>query len=134
MASQAARRMCSGVSKSGSPIARLTMVLPWRRSSAMRSVAVLLGEGLMRRMRAAIREGATAVSLLVTGPWNGKPRPRLAPRRLLSGRITAPYGPVQPLASVRCRLDALAAGQQGPGARRHRLQAEVIQHAAHRAH
>src|SRR5258706_15039819 len=82
--------MCSGVSKSGSPIARLTIVLPWRLSSATRSVTVLLGEGLMRRMRAAMREVATVVLGVKT--VEGKAPTGAAPRWLLSGRITAAYG------------------------------------------
>jgi hypothetical protein len=45
--------MGSGVSKSGSPSAKLMMSRPWRRSSAARSEAALLGEGLMRSTRAA---------------------------------------------------------------------------------
>jgi hypothetical protein len=49
--------MCAGVSKSGSPMARLMMSLPVLRSSANLSAAALLGEGLMRRMRLEIRDG-----------------------------------------------------------------------------
>src|SRR5256885_14373029 len=90
MASHAARRMCSGVSKSGSLIARLTMVLPWRLSAATRSVTVLLGDGLMRRMRAAMREVAAVVLAVET--VEVKPPLGAAPRWLLSGRITAAYG------------------------------------------
>jgi hypothetical protein len=55
MATAAALRMCSGVSKSGSPTTRLTMERPWRRSSLARSAATVLGEGLMRVTRAEIR-------------------------------------------------------------------------------
>src|SRR6516164_5415340 len=53
--------MCGGVSKSGSPIARLMMSLPSRRKTAKRSAAALLGDGLIRRMRFEIREGFTDV-------------------------------------------------------------------------
>src|SRR5207253_9814260 len=60
MASQAARRMGCGVSKSGSPRAKLLISRPWRRNSAARSEAALLGEGLMRSTRAAIRDGFMA--------------------------------------------------------------------------
>jgi hypothetical protein len=48
--------MCSGVSKSGSPTTRLTIDFPWRRSSFARSAADVLGEGLMRLTREAMRE------------------------------------------------------------------------------
>eukprot|EP01022_Parablepharisma_sp_SALTPOND_P035049 TRINITY_DN939_c0_g4_i4.p1 TRINITY_DN939_c0_g4~~TRINITY_DN939_c0_g4_i4.p1 ORF type:complete len:1248 (+),score=348.87 TRINITY_DN939_c0_g4_i4:2480-6223(+) len=59
MAAAAAWRMWAGVSKSGSPTTRLTMSLPWRRNSAARSAAALLGDCLMRRTRSAIREEVT---------------------------------------------------------------------------
>src|SRR5687767_6947308 len=94
MASAAARRMCSGVSKSGSPTTRLTIDLPWRRSSLARSAAEVLGEGLMRRTRAAMR-------VLVTGlfPWmarmdgrNGTHIHHARPRQDRSGSIGGAYG------------------------------------------
>ncbi len=59
MAAAAAWRMWGGVSKSGSPTTRFTIDLPWRRSSLARSAAEVLGEGLMRRTRAAMREVVT---------------------------------------------------------------------------
>jgi len=59
IAAAAAWRIWAGVSKSGSPTTRLTIDLPWRRNSFARSAAEVLGDGLMRRTRAAIREVVT---------------------------------------------------------------------------
>src|ERR1700722_1568059 len=47
--------MCAGVSKSGSPTTRFTIDLPCRRNSLARSAAEVLGDGLMRRTRVAMR-------------------------------------------------------------------------------
>ena len=51
--------MFGGVSKSGSPTTRFTIDLPWRRNSLARSAAAVLGEGLMRLTRSAIRDWFT---------------------------------------------------------------------------
>src|SRR5437870_5386668 len=93
MASAAARRMCAGVSKSGSPTTRLTIDLPWRRSSLARSAAEVLGEGLMLRTRAAMREVVTSLPWMAgtygcNGTHIGFPRPR----RDRSGSIGGAYG------------------------------------------
>src|SRR4051812_4727950 len=68
MASAAASRMCAGVSKSGSPTTRLTMERPARRKLLARSAAAVLGDGLMRFTRLAIRDGTArpvAISFMV---------------------------------------------------------------------
>jgi len=56
---QALSRMFGGVSKSGSPTTRFTIDLPSRRISLARSAAAVLGEGLMRLTRWAIRDWFT---------------------------------------------------------------------------
>src|SRR3981189_121023 len=91
MASAAARRMCAGVGKSGSPIARLTISRPCRRNSAARSAAALLGDVLMRCTRAATLDELTPHSFLTRVWHQGKWEKKVRPRRFCSTGIAFAY-------------------------------------------
>src|SRR5476649_2178142 len=105
MASAAARRMCAGVGKSGSPIARLTIVRPCRRNSAARSAAALLGDVLMRCTRAATRDELTPHSFLTRGWHQGKWEKKTRPRLIRSTGIANAYTVCERVRCGRNRYD-----------------------------